>query len=63
MQMLARGYFVFELTGSPALLGVVSLAGAGPSLVLGLFGGVMADRLDTPACKRSGEEKLRTKPK
>ncbi len=56
MQMLARGYFVFELTGSPALLGVVSVAGAGPSLVLGLFGGVLADRMDKKRVVQWGQK-------
>ena len=45
MQMLARGYFVYEITGSAKLLGVVSAGGALPVLVLSLVGGVFADRL------------------
>ena len=44
-QMFIRGYLVFELTGSFALLGVVSLANAVPGLTLSLIGGVVADRL------------------
>ncbi|MQF82819.1 MFS transporter [SAR202 cluster bacterium AD-802-E10_MRT_200m] len=46
MQMLARGYFIYELTHSPSLLGVVMAATAIPSLFVGLFAGVLADRLE-----------------
>lgn len=46
MQILARGFFVYELTGSPTLLGVVSAATALPALAFGLFGGVLADRME-----------------
>ena len=47
MQMLARAYLVYELTdGNAAILGVVSAANALPLLVLALFGGVIADRLE-----------------
>ena len=46
MQMLARGYLTYELTGSPALLGIVSAGFALPMLVLALFGGAFADRLE-----------------
>ena len=45
MQMLARGYFVYEITGSAKLLGVVSAGGALPVLVLSLAVGVLADGL------------------
>ena len=44
MQMLVRGYLVFELTGSYAMLGTVQLASATPMLAFSLFGGVLADR-------------------
>ena len=46
MQMLARGYLTYELTGSPALLGIVSAGFALPMLLLSLFGGAFADRLE-----------------
>ncbi len=46
MQMIAQGYLVYELTGSPALLGIVNSGFALPMLVLSLFGGAAADRLD-----------------
>ena len=44
-QQLARGYLVYDLTGSYAALGMVALLGALPNLVFALFGGVLADRL------------------
>ena len=44
MQMLARGYLVYELTGSARLLGLVSAGSALPILGLALFGGAIADR-------------------
>ena len=47
MQMLARAYLVYELTDhNAAILGIVSAANALPLLVLALFGGVIADRLE-----------------
>ncbi len=46
MQMLARGYLTYDLTGSPALLGIVSAGFALPMLLLSLFGGAFADRLE-----------------
>ena len=46
MQMLARGYLVYDLTGSASLLGVVSAGSAVPMLTLALFGGAVADRVD-----------------
>ncbi|MFN0074623.1 MAG: MFS transporter, partial [Chloroflexota bacterium] len=44
MSQVAVGYATFTLTGSATALGIVSLAGGLPMLVLGLFGGVAADR-------------------
>lgn len=46
MQHVARSYLVYELTGSGKLLGLVGAGAAIPMLGLGLFGGVLADRLD-----------------
>ncbi len=46
MQMLARGYLVYDLTGSAALLGFVSAGMAIPMLFLAPFGGVIADRVE-----------------
>ena len=45
MQMMARSWFVYELSESVSLLGLVALANAVPMLALSLFGGVLADRL------------------
>ncbi len=45
MQTTAQGFLVFELTRSPAYLGYVGFAAGAPSLLLMLFGGVIADRL------------------
>jgi MFS family permease len=44
MQLLVRGVLVFQLTGSFAALGLVSLANAVPGLMFSLVGGVVADR-------------------
>jgi len=44
MQMTAQGFFVYELTGSPAYLGIVGFASGVPSWFLMLYGGVIADR-------------------
>ena len=46
MQMLARGYLVYDLTESASLLGIVSAGSAVPMLVLALFGGAIADRVE-----------------
>ena len=45
MQTTAQGFPVFELTRSPAYLGYVGFAAGAPSLLLMLFGGVVADRV------------------
>ncbi|TAK75117.1 MAG: MFS transporter [Dehalococcoidia bacterium] len=44
MQQLVRGVLVFQLTGSFAALGLVSMANAIPGLVFAPIGGVVADR-------------------
>ena len=46
MQMLVRGYLVYDLTDSAALLGIVSASSSLPILALALFGGAVADRLE-----------------
>lgn len=46
MQMVAQGWLVYELTRSTLLLGLVSFAGSIPILVLALYGGVLADRME-----------------
>jgi MFS family permease len=45
MQMVARSWFMYELTGSAVMLGVVGLGSALPMLTVSLLGGVLADRL------------------
>jgi MFS family permease len=45
MQTVAQGWLVLLLTGDPFWLGVVVAAQFGPVLVLGLFGGLIADGL------------------
>ena len=46
MQMVVRSYLAYEITSSPFLLGVVNAGFAIPLLVLSLFGGAIADRLE-----------------
>ncbi len=55
MQMLVRGFLVFELTGSFAALGTMSLGNAIPGLMFALFGGVIADRLQKKAVLQVGQ--------
>ena len=45
MQMVIRSLLIYRLTGSAAILGLMSLANALPMLLLSLFGGVIADRV------------------
>ena len=45
MQSTAQGYLIYQLTGSPAYLGLVGFAGGIPTLLFTLFGGVVADRI------------------
>ena len=44
IQLVMRGYVVFEITDSFAALGGIALASALPMLFLGVVGGVLADR-------------------
>lgn len=44
MQILVRGFLVYDLTGSFAALGLLSLVSAIPQLLFGFYGGVLADR-------------------
>lgn len=46
MEFVAMAWLVLDLTGSPALLGLTSLAQAAPTLAFFLFAGAVADRLD-----------------
>jgi MFS family permease len=45
LQQTAIGWLVYRLTGSPASLGLVLAAGGVPSLILGPWGGAIADRV------------------
>lgn len=45
MQVIARGYLAYDLTGKNSALGGVMIAFGAPQLLLGLWGGVLADRL------------------
>ena len=45
MQMIARSLLVYRISGSAAILGVMSLFHAIPMLFLSLIGGVIADRV------------------
>jgi MFS family permease len=44
MEGVARMYLLYEITGSAVMLGVLTLAGTAPILILSLFGGAVADR-------------------
>ncbi|MBL8701368.1 MAG: MFS transporter [Alphaproteobacteria bacterium] len=46
MQRLAVGWLVWELTGSTAWLGIIVFLKFAPTIVLGMIGGVMADRFE-----------------
>ena len=46
MTQLAQGVLIFDLTGSALNLGIVGAATAGPTILVTLFGGVLADRVD-----------------
>src|SRR4051812_9517236 len=46
MQMVAQGWLIYALTGSPFYLGLVALARAVPVFVFSLIGGAVADRAD-----------------
>lgn len=46
MQQVALGWLVLEITNSPFAVGLVTTLGSLPILVLTLYGGVLADRVD-----------------
>ena len=49
MLLIARGWLVFDMTGSPFLVTAVAASSQLPSLVLSIFGGVIADRFNRKA--------------
>ena len=55
MQMLARGYLVYDITGSASLLGFVSAGMAIPMLFLAPFGGAIADRVERKRLIQGGQ--------
>jgi MFS family permease len=55
MQILVRGFLVFEITGSFAALGFLSLASAIPQLIFGFYGGVLADRFPKKLVTQLGQ--------
>ncbi|MCD6599854.1 MAG: MFS transporter [Dehalococcoidia bacterium] len=46
MQLVARGWLIYNMTDSALLLGIVTAAWALPTLIIGPFGGVIADRVE-----------------
>ncbi|QIK72859.1 MFS transporter [Propioniciclava coleopterorum] len=51
MQRIAQDWLVFELTGGSGLaVGITMALQFGPMLVLGLYGGVLADRYPSADC-------------
>src|SRR5262245_51547793 len=54
MQMVVKGFLVYELTGSYAALGALGLANAMPGLGLSLVGGVIADRAPKKVVQQVG---------
>jgi MFS family permease len=46
MQRVAQDWLIYQITGSPVVIGVTLALQFGPILVLGVWGGVIADRVD-----------------
>ena len=46
VQAVAIGWLVYDLTGSPFILGLANFAQMAPLFFLGMLGGVLADRFD-----------------
>jgi MFS transporter, DHA1 family, staphyloferrin A biosynthesis exporter len=55
MQMVTNSLLAYRITGSAAILGIVSLANAIPVLVLSLFGGVVSDRVQKKTLLQIGQ--------
>src|ERR1700754_405005 len=45
IELTAVSWIIYEMTDSPFLLGLVGLFRATPTILLGLYGGTLADRL------------------
>lgn len=46
LQNIAASAFIYQLTGSPVMIGLLNFAGFLPILLFSLFGGVVSDRID-----------------
>ncbi len=46
MQSTAQAWLIYRLTGSALLLGLVGFANRGPIFIMGLLGGIVADRFE-----------------
>ncbi len=46
MEMVTRTLLIYRITGSGSILGLMALAGAIPMLLLSLYGGALADRVE-----------------
>lgn len=55
MQMVANSLLAYRITGSAAILGLVALANALPLMLLSLFGGVVADRMQKKTLLQIGQ--------
>ncbi len=55
IQLILRGYVVFEITGSFAALGGIALASSLPMLFLSVFGGILADRAPKKNVLQAGQ--------
>ena len=55
MQIIVRGYVVFDITESFTALGAIALASSVPMLLLSMFGGVLADRTPKKIVLQSGQ--------
>lgn len=45
-QFMCQGYLAYELTGSAKIIGLISVGYGLPLIILGLFGGTLADRME-----------------
>jgi MFS family permease len=57
-QFVVRSYLAFDMTDSPAALGIINLAVAIPLLVISPFGGVVADRVERRKLIMAGQAVL-----
>jgi MFS family permease len=55
MQMVSNSLLAYRITGSTAILGIVALGNALPMMLLSLFGGVVADRMQKKTLLQIGQ--------